>query len=51
MSIEKVIYRARAKVTGGRDDGRAMGGPGGAGTNPEQLFAAGYSAWLRAPSV
>src|SRR3984893_15361565 len=60
MSIEKIIYQARAKATGGRDDGRAvtsdgaldvqltrpreMGGPGGTGTNPEQLFAAGYSA-------
>ncbi|RXA95962.1 organic hydroperoxide resistance protein [Yersinia sp. 2105 StPb PI] len=59
MSIEKVVYRAKAKATGGRD-GRAtssdgvldvklgvpkeMGGAGGAGTNPEQLFAAGYSA-------
>jgi Ohr subfamily peroxiredoxin len=59
MSIEKVLYRAHAKVTGGRD-GRAvssdnaldvklatpreLGGTGGAGTNPEQLFAAGYSA-------
>jgi Ohr subfamily peroxiredoxin len=59
MSIEKVLYRAHAKVTGGRD-GRAvssdnaldvklatpreLGGAGGAGTNPEQLFAAGYSA-------
>jgi osmotically inducible protein OsmC len=59
MSIEKVIYRARAKATGGRD-GRAvssdnvldlkltlpreMGGAGEVGTNPEQLFAAGYSA-------
>lgn len=59
MSIEKVLYRAKAKATGGRD-GRAtssdgvldvklgipkeMGGPGGAFTNPEQLFAAGYSA-------
>src|SRR5882672_4450831 len=59
MSIEKVMYRAHAKATGGRD-GRAlssdnvldlkltvpreMGGAGGAGTNPEQLFAAGYSA-------
>jgi len=59
MSIEKVLYRAHAKATGGRD-GRAvvpeselefkltvpkeLGGPGGAGTNPEQLFAAGYSA-------
>lgn len=59
MSIEKVVYRARAKATGGRD-GRAtssdgvldvklgvpkeMGGAGGEVTNPEQLFAAGYSA-------
>jgi osmotically inducible protein OsmC len=59
MSIEKVLYRAKAKATGGRD-GRAvssdnvldvklttpkeLGGGGGEGTNPEQLFAAGYSA-------
>jgi Ohr subfamily peroxiredoxin len=59
MSIEKVVYQAHAKVTGGRD-GRAtssdgvldvklgvpkeMGGAGGEATNPEQLFAAGYSA-------
>ncbi|CFQ07536.1 putative osmotic/stress-like protein [Yersinia enterocolitica] len=59
MSIEKVVYRAKAKAMGGRD-GRAtssdgvldvklgvpkeMGGAGGAVTNPEQLFAAGYSA-------
>ena len=58
MSLEQVVYRAKAKATGGRD-GRAisddaildiklalpkeMGGVGG-GTNPEQLFAAGYSA-------
>lgn len=58
MSIEKIVYRAHASATGGRD-GRAvsddgvldvklgvpkeMGGMGG-GTNPEQLFAAGYSA-------
>jgi osmotically inducible protein OsmC len=58
MRIEKLLYRAHAHVTGGRD-GRAvisesnldlrlaipkeLGG-GGAGTNPEQLFAAGYSA-------
>lgn len=57
--IEKVLYRAKASATGGRD-GRAsssdkaldiqlatpkeLGGAGGAGTNPEQLFAAGYSA-------
>lgn len=59
MSIEKVLYRARVQSTGGRD-GRAvssdetldlalstpreLGGGGGEGTNPEQLFAAGYSA-------
>ncbi len=59
MSIEKVMYRAHATATGGRD-GRArssdnvldlkltvpreMGGAGEVGTNPEQLFAAGYSA-------
>lgn len=58
MSLEKVVYRAQATATGGRD-GRAvssdgvldiklavpteMGGAGG-GANPEQLFAAGYSA-------
>ena len=59
MSIEKVLYRATATATGGRDgraqssDGvldirlttpRELGGAGGDGTNPEQLFAAGYSA-------
>lgn len=59
MSIEKVLYTAHATATGGRDgravssDGaldvklatpRDMGGAGGEGTNPEQLFAAGYSA-------
>ena len=59
MSLEKVAYRAYAEATGGRD-GRAvssdgvldvalttpkeLGGSGGEGTNPEQLFAAGYSA-------
>ncbi|RDU99271.1 organic hydroperoxide resistance protein [Trinickia dinghuensis] len=59
MSIEKVLYRAHARATGGRD-GRAvvpdsgldlrlttpreLGGAGGEGANPEQLFAAGYSA-------
>ena len=59
MSLEKVLYTAHATSTGGRDgksvssDGalnvqlstpRELGGAGGPGTNPEQLFAAGYSA-------
>lgn len=59
MSIEKVLYRATATATGGREgtassaDGainltlstpRELGGAGGSGTNPEQLFAAGYAA-------
>ena len=59
MLTPKVLYRAHAKATGGRDgqatspDGqlnvklttpKELGGPGGAGTNPEQLFAAGYAA-------
>jgi len=59
MSPEKILYTAKSTATGGRD-GRAvssdqaldvalatpreLGGAGGAGTNPEQLFAAGYSA-------
>jgi len=59
MSIEKIAYRATASAQGGREgkatssDGalnvqlstpRELGGAGGPGTNPEQLFAAGYSA-------
>lgn len=55
---EKIVYTAVATSSGGRDgravssDGKIdlsltapteMGGPG-TGTNPEQLFAAGYSA-------
>ena len=59
MSIKSAIYTAHAHTTGGRtgtsrtDDGRlevtldtprAMGGNDGPGTNPEQLFAVGYSA-------
>ena len=59
MAIDKSVYTAHATSTGGRtgssksDDGRIalslstpkeLGGDGGAGTNPEQLFAAGYSA-------
>ena len=59
MTIEKILYTATATATGGRE-GRAsssdhaldvqlstprdLGGAGGPGTNPEQLFAAGYSA-------
>jgi osmotically inducible protein OsmC len=55
----QILYTAQATTTGGRD-GRAitsdknldvklstpkqLGGAGGEGTNPEQLFAAGYSA-------
>lgn len=57
-TLDKVLYTAKAHTTGGRegrsvsDDGlldvtlsppKAMGGAGTA-TNPEQLFAAGYSA-------
>ncbi len=59
MSIDQALYTARATSTGGRagstatDDGRftaqlstprGLGGDDGPGTNPEQLFAAGYSA-------
>jgi lipoyl-dependent peroxiredoxin len=55
----KVLYTAEATATGGRaghatsSDGRLdvdlsvpaeIGGDGGPGTNPEQLFAAGYAA-------
>lgn len=59
MTPDKILYTAKSTATGGRD-GRAissdqaldvalatpreLGGAGGAGTNPEQLFAAGYSA-------
>jgi Ohr subfamily peroxiredoxin len=55
LRLEKVLYTARAHTTGGRDgasrssDGRLdvqLSAPGGtgSGTNPEQLFAAGWSA-------
>src|SRR5258706_4364932 len=55
----KILYTAKATVQGGRkgqarsSDGhlqvhlsipKEMGGDGGQGTNPEQLFAAGYAA-------
>jgi Ohr subfamily peroxiredoxin len=58
-SIAQALYTATATSTGGRtgsaasSDGRlqlqlstpkALGGDDGPGTNPEQLFAAGYSA-------
>jgi lipoyl-dependent peroxiredoxin len=57
--LEKALYTAHAKATGGRDGQiissddvlqaklttpKELGGAGGVGTNPEQLFAAGYSA-------
>jgi osmotically inducible protein OsmC len=54
-STEKILYTGKTHTTGGRDgastssDGRldvklsSPGGPG-TGTNPEQLFAAGWSA-------
>lgn len=56
--IEKVLYTAKAHTTGGRDggvsrtsDGRldvklSVPGTPGTGTNPEQLFAVGWSACL-----
>jgi Ohr subfamily peroxiredoxin len=59
MKLEKVLYTAHATSTGGRagtsksSDGvldltlttpKELGGNGAVGTNPEQLFAAGYSA-------
>jgi lipoyl-dependent peroxiredoxin len=58
MSVN-VLYRTSARATGGRDghsatlDGavdvklttpKELGGPGGEGVNPEQLFATGYAA-------
>ncbi|WP_310389851.1 organic hydroperoxide resistance protein [Roseateles sp.] len=59
MALDKVLYTAHATSTGGREGNSAtpdgalsvtlstpkeLGGAGGPGTNPEQLFAAGYSA-------
>jgi len=58
MALDKVLYTAHATATGGRD-GRAVSsdnklsvalarpkelGGNGEGSNPEQLFAAGYAA-------
>lgn len=59
MALDKTLYTAHASATGGRDgharsaDGvldlalstpKELGGAGGPGTNPEQLFACGYAA-------
>ena len=59
IAIQKTLYTAHATAVGGReghvktDDGRVdldvrmpkgLGGSGETGTNPEQLFAAGYAA-------
>ena len=59
MAIDKAVYTAHATSTGGRagstesSDGaiklqlstpKELGGAGGPGNNPEQLFAAGYAA-------
>lgn len=59
MSVSKILYTATATAKGGRaghiksSDGvldfdlkvpKELGGPGGVGSNPEQLFAAGYAA-------
>jgi Ohr subfamily peroxiredoxin len=58
IKLEKVLYTAKAHTTGGRDggasrtdDGRldvrfALPGGPAVGTNPEQLFAVGWSACL-----
>jgi len=56
MPFDKLLYTAKAHTTGGRDNGASrtddgrldvkLSSPGtpGTGTNPEQLFAAGWSA-------
>ena len=59
IQLNEVAYTAKATATGGRegsaksDDGRldvtlstpkSLGGDDGQGTNPEQMFAAGYAA-------
>jgi osmotically inducible protein OsmC len=59
MALDKVLYTAHATSTGGRtgtarsSDGaldvtlstpKELGGAGGTGTTPEQMFAAGYAA-------
>jgi osmotically inducible protein OsmC len=54
--VEKVVYTAKTHTTGGRENGSARSSDGhldvhlstpgtaGSGTNPEQMFAAGWSA-------
>jgi lipoyl-dependent peroxiredoxin len=56
IQLENIIYTARTHTTGGRDQGKSRSSDGrlevrlsrpgasGDGTNPEQLFAAGWSA-------
>src|SRR3954468_12816903 len=59
LQPDKILYEAEVTAIGGRDgkaasdDGllsvslslpKSLGGPGGEGTNPEQLFAVGYAA-------
>jgi Ohr subfamily peroxiredoxin len=56
QKLQRTIYTARVHTTGGRENGASrsedgkldvtLSPPGttGSGTNPEQLFAAGYSA-------
>lgn len=59
MALEKTLYTAHATTTGGRSNGKSSSSDGnlsvtlntpkelggnGNGTNPEQLFASGYSA-------
>lgn len=59
MALDKILYTATSTATGGRtgsaesSDGalkvelstpRELGGAGGPGTNPEQMFGAGYAA-------
>ncbi len=56
LALEKILYTAKAHTTGGRDGGQSRTddgrldvkltepGKAGAGTNPEQLLAVGWSA-------
>jgi lipoyl-dependent peroxiredoxin len=56
IQLENVIYTAKTHTTGGREQGKSRSSDGrlevrlsrpgasGDGTNPEQLFAAGWSA-------